>query len=207
MTACSCCEQCVALTRVRRRRLWSILAIAFTVAPVAWIPLAFAYTRLAMRMVVAIEDLDAATLQETKRSLAPAPPPAPQPSAPQPPASVPAVPVGLGILKLSGTVFLVDRRVFDLAVENQADWMRSPRIVPDQEHGRVVGIRLFGVRPDSLLGLVGFENGDRLESINGFDVFSPDRAVELYERLRTVDDLSIIVDRRQSKVRLQYHID
>lgn len=186
--------------------MWSVLAIGFIVAPVAWIPVAFAYTRLAMRMVVAIEDLDAATVQETKRSLAPAPPPALQPSAPQPPPGVPAVPVGLGILKLSGSVFLVDRHVFDLAVESQADLMRMPRIVPDLEHGRVVGIRLFGVRPDSLLGLVGFENGDRLESINGFDVFTPDRVVEVYERLRTVDDVSIIVDRRQSKVRLQYHI-
>ena len=40
--------------------------------------------------------------------------------------------------------------------------MKSARIVPEKEGDKVVGIRLFGIRPDSLLGTLGIENGDRL---------------------------------------------
>ena len=49
----------------------------------------------------------------------------------------------------------------DKILENQAELMRQARIVPEQENGKVTGIRLFGVRADTLLGTLGMENGDR----------------------------------------------
>jgi hypothetical protein len=39
---------------------------------------------------------------------------------------------------------------------------------------------LFGIRPDTLLGTLGLENGDRLQTINGFDMASPEKALEAY---------------------------
>ena len=66
--------------------------------------------------------------------------------------------------------------------ENQAELMRSARIVPEQENGKVVGIRLFGIRPETLLGTLGLENGDRLQTINGFDMASPEKALEAMRR-------------------------
>jgi len=51
--------------------------------------------------------------------------------------------------------------------------MRSARVVPEKEGDKVVGIRLFGIRQDSLLGTLGLENGDRLSSINGFEMSDP----------------------------------
>jgi membrane-associated protease RseP (regulator of RpoE activity) len=205
VTACWCCERRAARTRVRRRRWWGILAIALMVAPVTWVPLVFAYTRVAAPMIAAIERLDAATIEATRLSRAAAVPP-PQPSAPQPPSGAPAASAWLGILKLSDTAFLVDRQVIDEALETQASVMRAARIVPDVEDGRVAGIRLFGVHPDSLLGLLGFENGDRLDSVNGFDLSTPARALEAYARLRSADHLSVVLNRRGSKVRIRYDI-
>jgi general secretion pathway protein C len=55
-----------------------------------------------------------------------------------------------------GDEFNVDRGVVDKILENQAELMRQARIVPEQENGKVVGIRLFGVRPDTLLGTLGW---------------------------------------------------
>ena len=59
----------------------------------------------------------------------------------------------------------------------------------------VVGVRLFGIRPDTLLGSIGLENGDRLETINGFKMSSPEKALEAYTRLRAADGLTLQVDR------------
>ena len=211
MTACCRCERRASLARVRRRRWWSLVAVAFIVAPVAWLPVVFAYTRLAAPMVAAIDGLDAATAEANRLSRAAlaAPPvpsaPPPLPPAP-PPAEVPESPPGFGIVKLSETAFFVDRSVIDLAIERQAQLMRRARVVPDRENGRVVGIVLFGVRPDTLLGLLGFENGDRLERINGLDVVTPERELEAYARFRTADELSVVVNRRGSKMTFRYFV-
>ena len=87
--------------------------------------------------------------------------------------------------------------------------MRQARIVPEKENGKVVGIRLFGVKPDTLLGTLGMENGDRLEKINGFDMASPEKALEAYARLRTADHLTVSVNRTRPghEPRLQHQVN
>jgi general secretion pathway protein C len=142
-------------------------------------------------------------------------PPAASAAAP-PPAAAPVVaaggatPVGddikKGIQRIGPSEFNVDRGVVDKILENQADLMRQARIVPEQENGKVVGIRLYGVRPDTLLGTLGMENGDRLEKINGFDMASPEKALEAYARLRTADHLTVSVNRRGQPTNIDFNI-
>jgi general secretion pathway protein C len=142
---------------------------------------------------------------------------APPATAAAPPAAAPAVaPAGgpgsldpaiaKGIQKVSATEFNVDRGVVDKILENQADLMRQARIVPEQENGKMVGIRLFGVKPETLLGVLGMENGDRLQTINGFDMTSPEKALEAYARLRTADHLTVQVNRKGANTNLDYNI-
>jgi general secretion pathway protein C len=111
-----------------------------------------------------------------------------------------------GIQKVGPSEFNVDRGVVDKILENQAELMRQARIVPEQENGKVVGIRLYGVRPDTLLGTLGMENGDRLEKINGFDMASPEKALEAYARLRTADHLTVAVNRRGQPMNIDFNI-
>jgi general secretion pathway protein C len=110
------------------------------------------------------------------------------------------------IQKVSETEFNVDRSVVDKILENQAELMRSARIVPEQKDGKVVGIRLFGIRPDTLLGTLGFQNGDRLETINGFNMSSPEKALEAYARLRTAPNLNVKVNRRGKPMSIDFRI-
>jgi general secretion pathway protein C len=132
------------------------------------------------------------------------PPPAP-PAPAGGPASVPAD-IASKIQKVSANEFNVDRQVVDKILENQAELMKSARIVPEQENGKVVGIRLFGIRGDTLLGTLGLENGDRLQSINGFDMASPEKALEAYARLRTADHLTVQVNRRGQNQNIDFNI-
>ncbi|MGA2449680.1 MAG: type II secretion system protein GspC [Polyangiaceae bacterium] len=142
------------------------------------------------------------------------PPPAPSASAsaapppPPPPGGPPGVSddIKRGVQRVSSTEFNVDRGIVDKILENQADLMKTARIVPEQENGKVTGIRLFGVRPDTLLGTLGMENGDRLEKINGFDMTSPEKALEAYARLRTADHLTVSLNRRGQPTNLDFNI-
>lgn len=110
------------------------------------------------------------------------------------------------IKKLSETEFEIDRTAVDKILEDQSSLMRSARIVPEQKDGKTIGIRLFGVRPETLLGQLGLKNGDRLESINGFDMGSPEKALEAYARLRTADSLKIKLNRRGQDTTLDFKI-
>ncbi len=129
------------------------------------------------------------------------PPPTPRKGAPPLDPSI-----AKGIQKISATEFNIDRSVVDRILENQADLMRQARIVPEQENGKVVGIRMFGVRSDTLLGVLGMENGDRLQTINGFDMASPEKALEAYARLRQADHLTIQMNRRGQNMNIDYNI-
>jgi general secretion pathway protein C len=100
------------------------------------------------------------------------------------------------IKKVSATEIHVDRSAVEEILQDQAELMQSIRVVPDREDGRVVGLRLLGVRPDSLLGTLGLQSGDRLETVNGFNVASPESALEAYARVRTADDLVVRVTRQ-----------
>ncbi len=134
-------------------------------------------------------------------------------SAAPPPMAAPAggpspVPADIAskIQKISDTEFNIDRSVVDKILENQAELMKSARIVPETKDGKVLGIRLFGIRPETLLGTLGLQNGDRLESINGFNMGSPEKALEAYARLRTAPELAVTVNRRGAPVNIVHHI-
>ncbi|MBX3204745.1 MAG: general secretion pathway protein GspC [Labilithrix sp.] len=148
-----------------------------------------------------------AHLFDTKQ---PPPPPPPPPAAETPStrSRVGALDPDLrkGIQAVSATEFNIDRGVVDKILENQADLMRQARVVPVQENGRVVGVRLNGIRPDALLGVLGMQNGDQLRTINGFEMGSPEKALEAYARLRTADKLTIQLNRNGKNVNIDYNI-
>lgn len=110
------------------------------------------------------------------------------------------------IHKVSDNEFNIERSVVEQILENQAELMKSARIVPEKEGDKVVGIRLFGIKSDSLLGTLGLENGDRLSSINGFEMSDPQKALEAYARLRTADHLTVSVNRHGKPMNIDFNI-
>lgn len=111
-----------------------------------------------------------------------------------------------GISRNSDTNFTIQRSLVDQILENQAELMRTARIIPHEENGRVVGVKMYGIRRSSLLGRLGVQNGDMLRTINGYDMSSPDSALEAYARLRNADHLTLSVVRRGQPMTIDYNI-
>jgi general secretion pathway protein C len=111
-----------------------------------------------------------------------------------------------GIVRVSDREFLVDAQTANDILEDQAGFMGAVRIVPEQQNGKVVGIRMFGVTPHSLPGLLGIENGDRIEAINGYEISNPENALSAYSSLRRNSDLRVIVNRHGQSLSLHYRI-
>ncbi len=96
----------------------------------------------------------------------------------------------------------VDRSIF---LSNILNWNQA-RVVPESKNGKLIGIRLFGIRSDSLLAALGLENGDCLESIDGLPIGSPENALEAYAAMRTATRVEIVVNRKETPVTLRYNI-
>ncbi len=112
-----------------------------------------------------------------------------------------------GIEKLSDTKYNIQRDLVDKVLANQGSLMKSARVIPHEENGRVVGVKLYGIRRNSLLGRLGVRNGDMLRTINGFDMTSPDTALEAYARLRSADKLTLAVKRQNKEISIDYNIE
>lgn len=111
-----------------------------------------------------------------------------------------------GIRKLDDKTVEVDRLTRDAILDEQSELMKDIRVAPEKEGGRVVGLRLLTVRPDSLLGRLGLRSGDRLTSINGFEVTSPERMLEAYAKLRVAPTLSVAIVRGGSPMSIDVTI-
>jgi membrane-associated protease RseP (regulator of RpoE activity) len=86
------------------------------------------------------------------------------------------------------------------------DLLGPVRTVPEREAGKLVGLRLFGVRPGSLLGQIGLRNGDRIDSINGYSIADPEQALLAYARLRAAEDFKLRVSRAGQPLEIAYHL-
>jgi general secretion pathway protein C len=111
-----------------------------------------------------------------------------------------------GITQISEREFSIDRSLVTSLMANQAALMRTARVIPHEEGGRTVGVKLYGIRRSSLLGRLGVQNGDMLRTINGYDMTSPDSALEAYARLQSADRITINLNRRGQDMSVNYSI-
>ena len=70
----------------------------------------------------------------------------------------------------------------------------------------MVGLKLLGIRPGFLLGDLGIENGDRLTSINGFEMNDPMKMMDAYTKLLRADHLAVDVVRNGKPTSINFNI-
>jgi general secretion pathway protein C len=99
--------------------------------------------------------------------------------------------------------FDVDRGLVDRLLEDPAELMHQVRIMPVKGGST---LRLSGIRPDTLFGVLGLRNDDRLATINGFELSTPEKALEALARLRTADHLTVVVERGGKTMTIDYNI-
>ncbi len=111
-----------------------------------------------------------------------------------------------GVNKIGDTEFELDRKVVDKILENPTSVMRGARIVPSIKNGKANGFKLYAIRPSSVYAKIGLMNGDTIHSINGMELTSLDKGLEIYSKLRSASNLSVNATRRGKPVTLSYTI-
>jgi general secretion pathway protein C len=141
-------------------------------------------------------------------------PPAPRPAVAVAPASQPAAPtegdltaeIEKGVKKVDDTHYEIDRGLVDKILADPTTVSKGARIVPSVKDGKANGFKVYAIRPNSPYAKIGLQNGDTIRSINGFEMTSPDKALEVYTKVKSASSLSIVVTRRGSDVTMEYTI-
>ncbi len=130
-------------------------------------------------------------------------PPTPAPSNT---AAPPSSGLGNGIRSTNENEYEVPRAEIDRTLSNLNDVAMQARIVPAFKDGVAQGFKLFSIRPDSLYTKIGVQNGDVIKRINGYDLNSPEKALEIYSKLKEASRIEIELERNGSNVRKTYNI-
>lgn len=109
------------------------------------------------------------------------------------------------IVRTGPNELTIDRPTVNRILEAQAELMKA-RIAPEKDGDRILGMKVTGIKPGSVLAQIGIENGDRLESVNGYEMSDPQRMLEAYARLRIADRLVLRVTRGGKPTEIRYTI-
>jgi general secretion pathway protein C len=113
-----------------------------------------------------------------------------------------------GVRKVSETQYEIDRNLLEKVLSDTNSIARSARVVPSvsPKDGRPNGFKLYAIRPNSVYATIGLRNGDTISAINGQELNSPEKAFELYAKLRTASSLQISIIRRGQPMTVDYSI-
>lgn len=110
---------------------------------------------------------------------------------------VPPPPAGADsrIQKISDTEAVVERSLINELLANPANFVKSVRVRPQREGGKVVGYKLRRFQANSPLAALGAQKGDVIQAVNGVDLTSMDKALGAFQSLRSANDLKFSITR------------
>ena len=113
---------------------------------------------------------------------------------------------GSGIRATAANTYEVPKDELQKALDNMGQLATQARIVPSFKNGESQGFKIFSIKPNSLFTKLGIQNGDIIKRVNGFDINSPDKALELYSKLQSSNRIEIEFERGGSATRKTYNI-
>jgi general secretion pathway protein C len=111
-----------------------------------------------------------------------------------------------GVRQVAENRYEIERSVIDNTLRDLNQIATQARIVPSFENGVANGFKLFSIQPGSLYASIGIENGDVIQRINGYEINSPEKALELYQKLREAGHVTIQGKRGNQTYTKEYNI-
>lgn len=101
----------------------------------------------------------------------------------------------------------VKRSQIDSAVQDINSLMKQVRIRPHFTNGEPDGLRLTGIRPNSIFYRMGLKSGDVITGVDGKNIVSVDDALKLYQSLQSSSNVKVDIKRMGRSKTMDYHIE
>ena len=111
------------------------------------------------------------------------------------------------VLRTGDNEFQVKRSDVNEYLLKLPEILKQARMVPHRsESGEILGFRFSSINKDSVFEELGFEKGDVIKEVNGEQVRTPEKALELFEKLKSTTGIKILVERGGQTVYNEYNV-
>ncbi|HUV77931.1 MAG TPA: type II secretion system protein GspC [Desulfobacterales bacterium] len=101
----------------------------------------------------------------------------------------------------------IKRSQIDTALQDVNTLMKQVRIQPHFQDGKPDGLRLTGVRPNSIFYKMGLKSGDIIVGVDGKNIESVDDALKFYQSLQSASKVQLQLKRRGRPKTIDYNIE
>lgn len=123
-----------------------------------------------------------------------------------PPPTLPPGNSPVEVRKVAENSYEVNRLAFEEVTKNLGTIMTQARIVPHFIEGKIAGYKIFAIKPDSIYTDLGMMNGDVLQRVNGVEVESPEKALQVLSQLKSETDFQIDLVRNGKPMTFSYRL-
>ncbi len=112
-----------------------------------------------------------------------------------------------GIKECGDSRYCVPQKDLDYALSNLDKMAREARVVPNFADGQTNGFKVFSIRRNSALRMMGLKNNDVLTGVNGFDLSNTEKALEIYSKLQAEKSFTLELLRNGKPVTMEYSVE
>lgn len=108
--------------------------------------------------------------------------------------------------KVAENSWVIDQKAVTSSLNDMSRVMTDARLTPKVTDGRVGGFLVTEIKPRGIFDAIGLKNGDVLTKINGFEIDSPEKAVQVLSGLRGQTNIDLDILRAGKPKSLHYTI-
>lgn len=111
-----------------------------------------------------------------------------------------------GVKKTGENEWAVDQKAVLHALDNIGSVLTDARLTPVASKNGADGFLVNEIKPGGIFETIGLKDGDVLKRVNGFDVTSPEKAIQVLTGLRGESSIDLDVVRGGQKMNFHYEI-
>jgi general secretion pathway protein C len=106
-----------------------------------------------------------------------------------------------GINKVGDNEYEVSRELLEEVLSDPTNIIQQARVIPQED-----GLRFFGIRSNSIFWKIGIKNGDTLHRINNVELNDVEKALSVFEELRSQSNFTIDFTRAGKQYTYEYNV-
>jgi general secretion pathway protein C len=115
--------------------------------------------------------------------------------------------MGQDVSQLSESQYAVSKRYLDSQLASMNQLLTDVRAVPNLEKGGATdGFKVFAIRKGSLFDKIGLQNNDVVKRINGIELDSAEKGLELFQVLKNETAFNVDLMRKSQKTTMRFTV-
>jgi len=115
--------------------------------------------------------------------------------------------MGQDVSQLSESQYAVSKRYLDSQLASMSQLLTDVRAIPNLDKSGVTdGFKVFAIRKGSLFDKIGLQNNDVVKRINGVELDSAEKGLELFQALKNETTFNVDLMRKSQKTTMRFSV-